>query len=311
MAKPTATPEQKLDRRVRRAAAARGLDEAVTWSFLGEMEAAVFGGGAWTLANPISEDLKVMRPSLLPGLLSAAAHNVKRGAGSVRLFEIGRRYLADAERPTLGLVLAGDRRPRGWREGKAAAFDAFDAKAEALALLAAAGAPVENLQVFGEAGEAWHPGQSGTLRLGPKTVLAAFGMLHPRTARAFDLDGAVAAVELYLDAIPAKRGGNGFMRPAYAPPALQPVRRDFAFLVPAEVSADALVRAAKGADKAAIVSARVFDLFTGAGVEEGSKSVALEVVLQPGEKSFTDAELKAIADKVVAAAAKQGAVLRG
>ncbi|OJV33421.1 phenylalanine--tRNA ligase subunit beta [Sphingomonas sp. 67-36] len=311
VAKPTATPEQKLDRRVRRAAAARGLDEAVTWSFLGEMEAAVFGGGAWTLANPISEDLKVMRPSLLPGLLSAAAHNVKRGAGSVRLFEIGRRYLADAERPTLGLVLAGDRRPRGWREGKAAAFDAFDAKAEALALLAAAGAPVENLQVFGEAGEAWHPGQSGTLRLGPKTVLAAFGMLHPRTARAFDLDGAVAAVELYLDAIPAKRGGNGFMRPAYAPPALQPVRRDFAFLVPAEVSADALVRAAKGADKAAIVSARVFDLFTGAGVEEGSKSVALEVVLQPGEKSFTDAELKAIADKVVAAAAKQGAVLRG
>ncbi|MBS0283799.1 MAG: phenylalanine--tRNA ligase subunit beta [Proteobacteria bacterium] len=310
VARPTATPEQKLDRRVRRAAAARGLDEAVTWSFLGEKEAAVFGGGAWTLANPISEDLKVMRPSLLPGLLSAAVRNMKRGAGSVRLFEIGRRYLADAERPTLGLVLAGDRRPRGWREGKAAAFDAFDAKAEALALLAAAGAPVENLQVFGEAGEAWHPGQSGTLRLGPKTVLAAFGMLHPRTARAFDLEGAVAAVEIYLDAIPAKRTA-GFMRPAYAPPALQPVRRDFAFLVPAEVSADTLARAAKGADKAAIVSARVFDVFTGGGVEEGRKSVALEVVLQPGDKSFTDAELKAIADKVVAAAAKQGAVLRG
>ncbi|QKR99035.1 phenylalanine--tRNA ligase subunit beta [Sphingomonas sp. CL5.1] len=310
VAKPTATPEQKLERRVRRAAAARGLDEAVTWSFLSEKEAAVFGGGAWTLANPISEDLKVMRPSLLPGLLSAAARNVKRGAGSVRLFEIGRRYLADAERPTLGLVLTGDRRPRGWRAGKAAAFDAFDAKAEALALLAAAGAPVENLQVFGEAGDAWHPGQSGTLRLGPKTVLAAFGMLHPRTIAAFDLDGAVAAVEIYLDAIPAKRGA-GFMRPAYAPPALQPVRRDFAFLVPAEVSADTLARAAKGADKAAIVSARVFDVFTGAGVEEGRKSVALEVMLQPGDKSFTDAELKAIADKVVAAAAKQGAVLRG
>ncbi|MFT3977717.1 MAG: phenylalanine--tRNA ligase subunit beta [Sphingomonas bacterium] len=315
VAKPTATPEQKLERRVRRAAAARGLNEAVTWSFLGEKEAAVFGGGAWTLANPISEDLKVMRPSLLPGLLSAAARNMKRGAESVRLFEIGRRYLADAERPTLGVVLAGDRRARGWREGKAAAFDAFDAKAEALALLAAAGAPVENLQVFGEAGDAWHPGQSGTLRLGPKTVLAAFGMLHPRTIAAFDLDGAVAAVEIYLDAIPAKRmakdQGGGFMRPAYAPPALQPVRRDFAFLVPAEVSADTLARAAKGADKAAIVSARVFDVFTGAGVEEGRKSVALEVVLQPGDRSFTDAELKAIADKVVAAAAKQGAVLRG
>ncbi|WP_287459306.1 phenylalanine--tRNA ligase subunit beta [Sphingomonas sp.] len=315
VAKPTASAEQKLERRIRRAAAARGLDEAVTWSFLSEKEAAVFGGGAWTLANPISEDLKVMRPSLLPGLLSAAARNARRGAGAVRLFEIGRRYLADAERPTLALVLAGDRRPRGWREGKAAAFDAFDAKAEALALLAAAGAPVDNLQVFGPdsiwTGDAWHPGQSGTLRLGPKTVLAAFGMLHPRTIEAFDLGGAVAAVELYLDALPAKRGGGGFMRPAYAPPVLQPVRRDFAFLVPEEVSADALVRAAKGADKAAIVSARVFDLFTGAGVEAGKKSVALEVVLQPGDKSFTDAELKAIADKVVAAAAKQGAVLRG
>ena len=311
VARPTASAEQKLERRIRRAAAARGLDEAVTWSFLAEKEAAVFGGGAWTLANPISEDLKVMRPSLLPGLLSAAARNAKRGAGSVRLFEIGRRYLADAERPTLALVFVGDRRPRGWRDGKAAAFDAFDAKAEALALLAAAGAPIENLQVFGEAGDAWHPGQSGTLRLGPKTVLAAFGMLHPRTIAAFDLDGAVAAVELYLDALPAKRGGGGFMRPAYAPPALQPVRRDFAFLVPEEVTADALVRATRGADKAAIVSARVFDLFTGAGVEAGQKSVALEVVLQPGDKSFTDAELKAIADKVVAAAAKQGAVLRG
>lgn len=311
VARPTATPEQKLERRVRRAAAARGLDEAVTWSFLAEKEAAAFGGGAWTLANPISEDLKVMRPSLLPGLLSAAARNVKRGAGSVRLFEIGRRYLADAERPTLGMVLAGERRQRGWREGKAAAFDAFDAKAEALALLAAAGAPVDNLQVFGEAGEAWHPGQSGTLRLGPKTVLAAFGMLHPRTTRAFDLDGAVAAVEMYLDALPAKRGAQGFMRPAYAPPALQPVRRDFAFLVPDEVSADALARAAKGADKAAIASARVFDVFTGAGVEDGKKSVALEVVLQPGEKSFTDPELKAIAEKVIAAVAKQGASLRG
>lgn len=311
---PTATAAQKLERRVRRAAAARGLDEAVTWSFIPEREAAVFGGGAWMLANPISEELKVMRPSLLPGLLSAAARNARRGAGGVRLFEIGRRYRAEAERPTLGLVLAGERRARGWREGRAALFDAFDAKAEALALLAAAGAPVDNLQVMGadddHAGAAWHPGQSGTLRLGPKTVLAAFGMLHPRVLAAFDIDGPVAAVELYLDAIPARRGA-GFMRPAYAPPALQPVRRDFAFLVPAEVSADALTRAARGADKAAIVAARVFDVFTGAGVDEGMKSVALEVMLQPGDRSFTDAELKAIADRVVAAAAKQGARLRG
>ncbi len=311
VAKPTATAEQKLERRVRRAAAMRGLDEAVTWSFLSEAEAAPFGGGAWSLANPISEDLKVMRPSLLPGLLSATARNVKRGVGSVRLFEIGRRYLAEAERPTLGVVLAGDKRAKGWRGGKAAGFDAFDAKAEALALLAAAGAPVENLQVMGEAGDAWHPGQSGTLRLGPKTVLAAFGMVHPSVLKAFDLDGAIAAVELYLDAIPAKRGAAGFMRPAYAPPPLQAVTRDFAFLVPDALAADALVRAVKGADKVAITAARLFDVFTGTGVEPGHKSLAIEVTLQPLAKSFTDEELKAIADKVVAAAAKLGAILRG
>jgi phenylalanyl-tRNA synthetase beta chain len=306
VARPTATPAQKLERRLRRAAAARGVDEAVTWSFISEAEAAPFGGGAWTLANPISEALKVMRPSLLPGLLSATIRNVRQFQGSVRLFEIGRRYLPDAERPTLGLVLAGDRYPRGWQSGKAAGFDAFDAKAEALALLAVAGAPVDNLQVMGEAGDAWHPGQSGTLRLGPKTVLAAFGMLHPNVLKAFDLSAPVAAVELYLDAIPPKRG-TGFARLAYAPPALQPVRRDFAFVVPADLPADQLVRAVRGADKATIVSARVFDVFA---LEEG-KSVAVEVMLQPGEKSFTDAELKAISDKVVAAAGKQGAYLRG
>ncbi|MDP1027937.1 phenylalanine--tRNA ligase subunit beta [Sphingomonas sp. KR1UV-12] len=306
VARPTATAEQKLERRVRRAAAARGLDEAVTWSFVSEAQAAPFDGGAFTLANPISEELKVMRPSLLAGLLAATERNLRRGAGSVRLFEIGRRYLEDGERPTLGLILAGDRRARGWQGGKAAGYDAFDAKAEALALLAAAGAPVDNLQVMGEAGDAFHPGQSGTLRLGPKTVLARFGMLHPALLKAFDLDGAVAAVELYLDALPAKRGATGFMRLAYAPPALQPVRRDFAFLVPAALTADALVRAIRGADKASIVAARVFDVFE----RDGEKSVAVEAILQPGDKSFTEAELKAVADKVVAAATKLGATLR-
>ncbi len=306
VATPTATPEQKLERRVRRAAAARGLDEAVTWSFISTAQAAPFGGGDWTLANPISEELKVMRPSLLPGILSSTERNLRRGAGTVRLFEIGRRYLAAGEHPTLGLVLAGDRATRGWRAGKAAPFDAYDAKAEALALLAAAGAPVDNLQVMGEAGAAWHPGQSGTLRLGPKTILARFGMLHPALLKAFDLDGSVAGVELYLDALPAKRG-SGFMRPAYAPPVLQPVRRDFAFLVPPTLTGDSLIRAIRGADKAAIVAARVFDVFE----RDGEKSVAVEVVLQPGDKSFTDADLKAIADKVVTAAAKQGASLRG
>lgn len=311
VAKPTATPEQRLERKLRRTAASRGLAEAINWSFISEAEAAVFGGGAWTLANPISEDMKVMRPSLLPGLLSAAARNLKRGADSVRLFELGRRYLGDAERLTLTVLLAGDRTPRSWASGKAERFGPFDAKAEAVALLDAAGAPVANLQVMGDAGSAWHPGQSATLRLGPKNVLASFGMVHPAVLNAFDLDSvAVAAVELFLDAIPARRS-TGLMRAPYTPPALQTVTRDFAFLVPSELPADALVRAVRGADKATIVDARLFDVFTGAGVEEGKKSLAIEVTLQPGEKSFTDEELIAVADKVVAAAAKHGAVLRG
>ena len=317
VARPTATPAQKLERRVRRAAAARGLNEAVTWSFLPVSEAETFSDTQlWVLDNPISEDMKAMRPSLLPGLLSAARRNLVRGAGSLRLFEIGRRYLrgtdgASDERLALGMVLAGDRSPRGWATGKAQPFDAFDAKAEALALLAEAGAPVDNLQVMGDAGPQFHPGQSATLRLGPKTVLARFGMLHPATARAFDLDGPVAVAELFLDAIPAKRGAATFARPAYAPPALQAVTRDFAFLVPAATPAGDLVRTVRGADKANIVAARLFDDFRGAGVPEGQKSLAIEVTLQPADKSYAEADLKAIADKVTTAAAKLGAVLRG
>ncbi|OHT18436.1 phenylalanine--tRNA ligase subunit beta [Edaphosphingomonas haloaromaticamans] len=309
VARPTATPAQLVERKVRRAAAARGLNEAVTWSFVSEAEAGVFGGGAWTLANPISEELKVMRPSLLPGLIAAAKRNADRGAASIRLFEIGRRYLADAERPTLGFVLAGDRASRSWQAGRAQAFDAYDAKAEALAILVAAGAPVDRLQVMEAVSPVYHPGRSATLRLGPKTVLAEFGELHPGTARAFDVEGTLIAGEVYLDAIPAKRA-SGHMRTAFAPPALQPVTRDFAFLVPADRAADDLVRAVKGADKAAIVDARLFDVFTGAGVPEGQKSLAIEVTLQPGEKSFTDADLQAIAARVVAAATKIGATLR-
>jgi len=317
VAKPTATPAQMQERKVRRTAAARGLNEAITWSFIGEKQAAAFGvlrqaqdERAWVLANPISEELKVMRPSLLPGLLGAAQRNIDRGADGVRLFEIGRRYLADGERATLGLVLAGEKRARGWASGKAQSFDAFDAKAEALALLEAAGAPVENLQVFGEAGAHYHPGQSGTLRLGPKTVLASFGMLHPATAKAFDLSGPVAVVEAFLDAVPSKRS-SGHMRAPFTPPPLQSVRRDFAFLLPTDTPAESLVRAVKGADKALITGVRLFDSFTGTGVPEGHKSLAIEVVLQPSEKSFTEEELTAVAAKIVAAATKIGAALRG
>jgi len=310
VAKPTATPDQLVERRVRRTAAARGLNEAVTWSFISEREAALLGGGAWTLANPISEELKVMRPSLLAGLLGAAQRNLDRGAKSVRLFELGRRYLVDAERPTVAFVLAGDRASRNWQSGKAQAFTAFDGKAEVLALLDAAGAPVDNLQVMGEAASAYHPGQSATLRLGPKTVLAEFGALHPSLLKAFDLNGPVIAGELFLDAIPARRG-TGRMRAAYAPPALQPVTRDFAFLVPDTLAAGDLVRAVRGADKASITSARLFDVFTGAGVPEGQKSLAVEVTLQPADKSFTEEALSAISTRIVAAAGKLGATLRG
>ena len=318
VARPTATPLQQLERKLRRAAAARGLNEAVTWSFLPTADAEFFADGAhlWTLDNPISEDMKAMRPSLVPGLLAAAKRNADRGAEGSRLFELGRRYFrgkggASDEKPTLGVVLAGNRTARGWAHGKATGFDAFDAKSEAMALLEAAGAPVENLMVMDGAGDQFHPGQSATLRLGPKNVLARFGALHPRTLKAFDIEGPVMVVEIFLDALPAKKGGGGFARAAYAPPALQPVSRDFAFLVPAGLAASDLVRAVKGADKQSVVAARVFDVFVGQGVPEGKKSVAVEVVLQPGEKTFTEVEIKAISDKIVASAAKQGAELRG
>lgn len=315
VASPTATPTQSLERKVRRAAAARGLNEAINWSFLPQKAADAFGGGDWSLANPISEDMKVMRPSLLPGLLSAAQRNMDRGASSVRLFEIGRRYFAGTdgasnERVTAGIVLAGERSARNWASGKAARFDAFDAKAEAIALLKAAGVATDNLLVMDDAGAHYHPGQSATLRMGPKNILAAFGTLHPATAKAFDLDGNVVAAEIFLDAIPLKKAA-GFMRPAFTPPALQAVTRDFAFLVAVDTPANDLIRSIKGCDKDNIVAVRLFDRFGGQGVPEGQVSLAVEVTLQPSDKSYSDDDLKAISDKVIAAATKLGAVLRG
>jgi len=305
VAHPTATRSQLIERKVRRTAAARGLDEAVTWSFISEREAAAFGGGAWPLANPISEEMKVMRPSLFPGLIAAASRNLARGATSARLFEIGRRYLADEERPTATVLLAGGKQPRSWQHGKAQPFEAFDAKAEALALLEAAGAPTGNLQLFPDAGPTWHPGRSGTLRLGPKTILAAFGELHPRLSRELDAPERAVAAEVYLDAIPAPRS-TGHARDHYTPPTLQPVTRDFAFIVPADLPADNLVRAIRNSDKQWIVGARLFDRFE---TSEGL-SLAVEVTLQPGEKSFTEAELAEISRRVVAAAERLGAKLR-
>ncbi len=319
VAKPTATPLQSLEQKMRRTAAARGLNEAINWSFLSEAQAAAFGGGDWTLANPISEDMKVMRPSLLAGLLSAAQRNIDRGASSVRVFELGRRYFravdgTSDERLTLGLALTGDKTPRGWSNGKAAKFNAYDAKAEVLALLTAAGVATDNLMVMGfsdpRQGAHFHPGQSATLRMGPKNVLASFGALHPKTAKAFDLDGAVMAAEIYLDAIPAKKA-SGFMRAAYSPPTLQAVTRDFAFLAPIDLPAGDLVRVIRSCDKDNIVAVRLFDRFDGQGVPDGQVSLAVEVTMQPQSKSYTEDELKAISDAVIGAAAKLGGVLRG
>ncbi|PZU48145.1 MAG: phenylalanine--tRNA ligase subunit beta [Sphingomonas sp.] len=305
VALPTATPGQKLERRVKRLMAARGLDEAITWSFIAEGEAAKFGGFHWKLDNPLSAELAVMRVSLLPGLVAAAERNLARGADGVRFFQYGRRYLADGERPTLAVLLAGEARPKGWQTGKAVSFDAFDVKAEVVAVLTAAGAPVERLQTVQPASGHYHPGRSAKLVLG-KAVLAEFGELHPDVLG--DLPGAAAA-EIYLDAVPERRAKRA--RPAFSPPALQPVKRDFAFLLPETAQADALVRAVKGADKALIVDVRLFDRFVGAGVPEGQVSLAVAVTLQPVEKTLTDAEIEGVSKAVVAAAAKAGAVLRG
>ena len=303
VARPTATRGQLIERRVRRAAAARGLNEAVTWSFIGEAEAEDFGGGAFALVNPISEEMKVMRPSLLPGLIAAARRNFDRGSTTVRLFEIGRRYLAEGERPTLTVLLAGDKSPRDWQAGKPTDFNAFDAKAEALALLEAAGAPTASLQLMPDAGPTWHPGRSAALGLGPKTILARFGELHPSLTRG--LSAGTVAAELYLDSIPGSRS-SGHARPVFAPNPLQPVKRDFAFLVPEELAAGALVRAIRGSDKSILTDARVFDRFeSSAGL-----SLAIEVTLQPAEKSFTEEEIAAISKRVVDAAEGLGARLR-
>jgi len=307
VAQATATTRQLLERRLKRLLAARGLDEAITWSFIAETEAALFGGHAWRLENPLSAELAVMRPSLLPGMVAGAARNAARGASAVRLFQAGRRYLADAERPTLALLLAGESRARDWQTGKARPVDAFDAKAEVVAALEAAGAPVDRLQIVQPASAHYHPGRSAKLVLG-KAVLAEFGELHPSVSKAFDLGLPAVAAEIFLDALPERRGKRA--RAAFAPSALQPVLRDFAFLVPASIAAETLLRTVKAADKALIADARVFDRFVGAGVPDGHVSLAIAVTLQPAERTLTEADLEATASAIVAAAGKLGATLR-
>ena len=306
IAHPTTTRTQLVERKVRRAAASRGFNEAITWSFIPEAQADLFGGAPHIVANPISEDMKAMRPSLVPGLATAARRNLDRGASSVRLFELGRRYLEEGERRTVTLLMTGEKTPRSWQDGKASAFDAFDAKAEAVALLEAAGAPAANLMLMMDAGDTWHPGRSAKLGLGPKKILARFGELHPATAKALDLPKGSVVVEIDLDAIPEPKKTERVRTP-YAPPALQSVTRDFAFTVPAGLAADQLARAMAGADKKTITDVQLFDRYEG----EDGLSLALEVTLQPTDKSFTEEELTAISKKIVEAAEKKGATLRG
>jgi phenylalanyl-tRNA synthetase beta chain len=305
---------QRRAQQAKRILAARGLLEAVTYSFTSSAAASLFGGvePELALANPISADLDVMRPSILPNLAMAMARNASRGLGDLGLFEVGPHY-ADATPDGQALVAAGLRAgqtgPRHWRD-KPRAVDAFDAKADAMALLTALGAPVENFQVTADAPAWYHPGQSGQFRLGP-TVLARFGTLHPRVAKALDLEGPAVAFEVMLDRIPQPKSKSGPQRPPLKASAYQPVERDFAFLLASDVPADKLIRAARSADKALIQNVSLFDLYEGDRIEAGKKSVAISVTLQPSDRTLTDAEIEQVSQKIVAAVMKAtGAALR-
>jgi phenylalanyl-tRNA synthetase beta chain len=308
VAKPVLTEAQKRQRLTRRVLAARGLVEAVTWSFIPPEEAKLFGGGQTelTLSNPISTELAQMRPSLLPGLITAAQRNRDRGVADGALFELGQAYRG-AKPEDQFIAAAGVRfgrsalagSGRDW-SGEAPAADVFAAKQDAVAALAALGVDQASLSVTSEAPSWFHPGRSGVLKLGPKTVLGVFGEFHPELLAALRIDPPIAGFELYLDAVPsAKRKSK-----ALEASDLQPVRRDFAFLVDQETPAGEVVRAAAGADRALISETRVFDVFTGQGVPAGKKSLAIEVTLQPREKTLTDADIEAVAARIVAAVKK-------
>ena len=314
------TPLQRRTRQAKRALAASGLVEAVTWSFVSERQADLFGDGRapLPLANPIAADLSHMRPSLLPGLVAALGRNAARGHGDLGLFEVGQifRGMGEADqRIAATAVRGGTARLAGpgrhW-SGAAAKVDAFDAKADALAILAALGVPTGGLQVAAGASAAFHPGRSAVLRFGPKTILGQFGELHPRVLAALDVDGPIVAFELILDDIPAPKSKPTKAKARLDLPDFMPLARDFAFIVDALVEAGEIMRAVAGADRALIGDVVVFDVYTGTGVPEGKKSVAVTATLQPREKTLTDAEIEAIASKIVAdVGRKTGAVLRG
>ena len=315
--RPARTPLQRRPGRVRRTLAGRGMLEVVTWSFVRSDHAAPFAGPdgvnpALRLANPISSALDVMRPSILPNLVDAARRNGDRGFPDLALFEVGPQYADDTPKGQAMVAAglrAGNTGPRHWK-APPRPVDVFDAKADALAALAAAGAPVDKLQVSNEAPSWYHPGRAGGLCLGPK-LLARFGALHPRVLRTLDAKAPIVGFEVLLDAVPAPKAREGRAQPLLRPSPFQPVVRDFAFVVDADLPAETLMRAARGADKHLIADVSVFDVYAGAGIPDGKTSLAISVILQPTERTLTDSEIDAVAEKIVANVAKRtGGVLR-
>ncbi|MET1026871.1 MAG: phenylalanine--tRNA ligase subunit beta, partial [Dongiaceae bacterium] len=307
------TAAQKRVPVTKRLLASRGLMEAVTFSFMAGEIAALFtsSNALVRLDNPISADLDVMRPSILGNLLQAAGRNAARGLNDAALFEVGPTYVDDTEKGqilTATGIRVGQARPRHW-EAKPRPADAFDAKADALAILSTFGVPVDNLQILAEAPSYYHPGRSAVLRLGP-TILGQFGELHPRILKALDLKGPAVGFEVFLDRLPTPRA-KGTARPLLNASPFQPVERDFAVVVDAKIPADKVIKAAKGADKALITEVKLFDVFSGGNLGADKKSIAFSVTLQPKDKTLTDQEIDAAAAKVVAAVNKAtGGVLR-
>ena len=311
--RPSLTPMQRRAELVRRTLAARGLIEAVTFSFISAREAELFGGAGpeLRLVNPISADLDAMRPSLLPGLVSAARRNADRGHPDAPLFELGPLYRDDTPAGQ-ALVAAGLRAgrsgPKHWRD-RAREADLYDLKSDALAALAAMGAPAENIQVTADPPAWYHPGRAGTLRLGPK-LLGAFGELHPAVVDALDARPPIGGFEVFLDAAPEPRAAR-----AKAPLHLsvfQPIERDFAFIVDRDLPAETLLRAARGVDRKLVSEIRLFDVYEGAELPEGKKSLAVTVVLQPQERTLTDAEIEGFSRRLIALIEKAtGGQLRG
>ncbi len=311
---PPASVGESRVRLARRACASLGYNEAITWSFCARAQAQAFGGGGekLMLANPISSDLDCMRPSALPNLLVAAQKNADRGFDDARLFEAGPIYLDDSDAGQQRAIAAvwRARPPRHWRAAHMP--DIFDLKRDCLTVLQAIGAPVASLQTSSEVPAHWRPGKTGALRLGNKTM-AIFGEIHPRALKALDVEAPALAFEIFVDALPAPRAAkSGRARPPLEKLELQPLTRDFAFVVDDRVAAADLVRAAFAADKALIADVSLFDVYRGERMAAGKKSLAIEVTLQPREKTLTDADIEAVSARVVSAVMKAtGGTLRG